>query len=164
MDVNSLHQQLFNNSEFSVYSVIDGASLPELLAKLEEYEPEHTCLFRGELPFDVAEAAPHLVKLEADSAFTKWLLERSLALPCCIYAHSTQDFLVMRQHFRSLLDAEMPDGEIVHFRYYDPRVLPVYLPTCAEEEEEVMYREFVRKYLVMNSGNNKLELFSPKKS
>lgn len=163
MDANTLHQQLFSDPQLTVYAVIDGASLPELLARLEENEPEHTCLFRGELPFDLAETAPYLVKLEANSIFSKWLIEKSISIPCCIYTHSDKGFLVMRKHFRSLIDAELPDGEVVHFRYYDPRVLLVYLPTCTEEEKEIMYGEFIHGYLLMESDNDKIELLSFKK-
>jgi hypothetical protein len=30
--------------------------------------------------------------------------------------------------------AQLPDGKIVYFRFYDPRVLRAYLTTCTDDE------------------------------
>jgi len=158
MDTDTLHPKLFNDAQFSTYAVVDGAALPELLTKLEEYKPEHTCLFRGELPFDLAEAAPYLVKLEANSTFAKWLTEQSLSFSCCIYARSEKDFITVRKHFRSLLNAELPNGETVHFRYYDPRVLNIYFPTCLDEEKQVLFRD-IKDYLIFINDTKTLVSF-----
>lgn len=145
MDSKTLHEQLFN-TEHNVYTVIDGASVPALLAKLEEYEPESTCLFRGELTFDLAEAAPYLVKLEEDNLFSEWIVQESIDTPCCVYAYSEDDFFTLRKHFRSLLKVESPEGKILHFRYYDPRVMEVYLPTCTVKDNDVIFNK-VKTYL-----------------
>ena len=97
MNIDTLHKQLFYFDN-DVYAVVDGALLPGLLAKLEEHEPKNTCLLRGELPFDLAEAAPYLVKLEKDNKFSDWLLNESVEEPCCIYAQTTviDDFIQLR--------------------------------------------------------------------
>jgi len=65
VELQKLQDQLFKTKQ-KVYSVIDGATLPALLGKLEDHKGESTCLFRGELPFDLAEAAPYLVSLKKD--------------------------------------------------------------------------------------------------
>ena len=44
------------------------------------------------------------------------------------------DLRTMRNHFRKLLTVYDPNGKPLLFRYYDPRVLRVYLPTCNAEE------------------------------
>ena len=36
----------------------------------------------------------------------------------------------MRTHFRRFLLVEAPDGDSWYFRFYDPRVLERFLPTC----------------------------------
>jgi hypothetical protein len=45
----------------------------------------------------------------------------------------------MRRHFRSFLTVYDPDGKPLLFRYYDPRVLRVYLPTCDARELETVF-------------------------
>ena len=40
----------------------------------------------------------------------------------------------LRKQFRHFLLAELPDGRMVMFRFYDPRVMRPYLPTCNRDE------------------------------
>jgi hypothetical protein len=158
MDIDILHAQLFN-SRYNVYTVIDGASAPILLGKIAEYEPKHTCLFRGELSIEMAEVAPYMVKLEADEDFTNWLLEYATESPCCIFAHTDKNFLTLRKHFRSFMRVQSPEGETLHFRYYDPRVLSVYLPSCEKEENTVLYADVINKFLVVDIEEQLLKEF-----
>lgn len=163
MDIDTLHSQLFN-SGYNVYTVIDGANAPVLLGKLAKYEPKHTCLFRGELSIEMAEVAPYMVKLEADHDFTNWLLEYATESPCCIFAQTDKDFLALRKHFRSFLRVESPEGETLHFRYYDPRVLSIYLPNCEEEENKVLYSNVVEQFFLFNTKEKEFQEFQNKTS
>jgi hypothetical protein len=45
----------------------------------------------------------------------------------------------LAQHFSGMLKAMDEEGKIFNFRYYDPRILRVYLPTCTEEEKHIFY-------------------------
>ncbi len=159
MNTTALHKQLFD-SKNDVYAVADGTLLPGLLAKLEEYEPKSTCLFRGELPFDLAEAAPYLVKLEKDNKFSDWLLNESVEEPCCIYAQTTviDDFIQLRKHFRSFLRVKSPEGKNLLFRYYDPRVMKTYLPTCTPEDNEILFNG-IESYLIFNDEDKKFKTY-----
>jgi len=52
----------------------------------------------------------------------------------------------MRRHLRRFLIVRAPDGKRLYFRYYDPRVLSVYLPTCNAAELQYIFgpvRQFV---------------------
>ena len=40
----------------------------------------------------------------------------------------------VRRHLRQFLQAQLPDGRVVLFRFYDPRVWRTYLPTCEPAE------------------------------
>jgi len=44
------------------------------------------------------------------------------------------DLRGLRHHLRTFLRVRAPDGRVLYFRYYDPRVLRVYLPTCNATE------------------------------
>ena len=41
----------------------------------------------------------------------------------------------------------LPDGRVVNFRFYDPRVFRVYLPTCNEAEAEFVFGPFESFFL-----------------
>ena len=43
---------------------------------------------------------------------------------------STQSFQDIYKHFRKFLMVKTEEGEELYFRFYDPRVLRIFLPTC----------------------------------
>ena len=122
-----------------VYAVIDGAACEELLPKLAEHAPEYCCLYAGELEPDVEEVAPYLVKLVQESPFTQWLLESIGEKPWGIFCRVDANLREMRRHFRQFLMVKGPEGENLYFRYYDPRVLGCFLPTCNPEEIQTIF-------------------------
>ena len=137
----ALSTHLFpEDGELQTYAVLDGASVPDLLDRLYGDEPpEFVCLYRGELEPDLAEVAPYLVHLKPKSPFTEWLLGNCWGNHWGIFAMSTEDIDVIRRHFRNFLFVQTPKGESVYFRYYDPRVLTVYLPTANADELDTVF-------------------------
>lgn len=130
-----LHQELFGeHAGEGVYAVLDGASNEDLLEMLAERQPEHVCLYRGELAPDLAAVAPYLVRLRPDSVFTEWVVGEGWGGHWGIFAITDADLTALRKHFRRFLMVKSPEGRRVYFRYYDPRVLRTFLPTCNAEE------------------------------
>jgi len=130
----SIHRQLFSGPDINVFAILDGASVPHLLRSLHQHRPEHVCLWRGDLAADLAEVAPHLVRLEPDADFTRWLVEEGWGEHWGIFAAAETGLREMRLHFRRFVTVYDPDDRPVYFRFYDPRVLRSYLPTCNAEE------------------------------
>lgn len=137
----ALHAQLLpEENDTQTYAILDGASIPELLDNLYGDEPpEFVCLYRGELEPDLAEVAPYLVQLEAGSPFTEWLLQNCWGKHWGIFATSAEDIETLRRHFRNFLMVRNPEGSQVYFRFYDPRVLRLFLPTCNAEDTESIF-------------------------
>lgn len=132
------HQQL--------YAVLDGASIPNLLALLSEPKVPHICLLPGELDSELAQAAPYLAQLQAQSPFTDLFLTRGLGNHWGILATAGADFRTMRMHFRKFLSVWGPDARPLYFRYYDPRVLRLYLPTCNGDELRTLFGPVIAYY------------------
>jgi len=130
---------LFAERDANVYAILDGACVSGLLDRLYQYEPEFECLYRGELAPDLAEVAPYLVRLDPKSAFTDWVLESGWGKHWSIFAVSHADLATVRTHFRRFLTVHDSNGKPMLFRYYDPRVLRVYLPTCNGKELEAFW-------------------------
>ena len=131
--IQSVSQHLFAEEGVNVFAVLEGASVDNLLEMLYQYQPEHVCLYPGDLEPDMAEVAPYLVRLDPGSEFANWVIEQGWDNHWAIFALSVADLRTMRQHFRKFL-VVFNDGQPFYFRYYDPRVLRVYLPTCNAEE------------------------------
>jgi hypothetical protein len=123
----------------SVYAVLDGARDDRIYRAVYDSRLDYECLFAGELSYEISLAAPYLVHLEARTAFTRWLIEEGWGKSFGIFAWSRADTETLRRHFRRLLQIMDEDGRRLYFRYYDPRVLRLYLPTCtADEVREVL--------------------------
>ena len=134
-----LRKLLFEKKGDRLYAVLDGASIPKLLLYLTRHRVDHVCLYRGELDPELAQTAPYLVHLPAESGFTELLLTEGLGKHWGVLVQSKADLRALRMHFRKFLKVWDPDGKPLYFRYYDPRVLRVYLPTCNAEELSVVF-------------------------
>lgn len=134
-----VHAMLFGDPRLNTFAVLDGASIPSLLEELAAQNPPHVCLFRGPLPPDVPPCAPYLVHLHRDAPFTQWLLEEGWGQHWGIFAVALASLRAMRSHFRKFLMVRDPDGKAIYFRYYDPRVMRVYLPTCTPDEAAFVF-------------------------
>jgi hypothetical protein len=137
--VESVAKFLFPDDQPNTFVILDGASVPGLPETLHRLQPEHECLFRGELEPDMREVAPYLVRLEPDSEFSDWVIEKGWGKHWGIFALSPADLRTMRQHFRSLLVVYDPEGNPRRFRYYDPRVLSAHLPACNAADLAAMF-------------------------
>lgn len=136
-----LLRQLFASADMQAYAILDGASNPALLDHLYSDEPpEFACLYRGELEPDMAECAPYLVHLKADSPFTDWITGQGWGLHWGIFAIAECDLRAMRYHLRKLNMVYEPEtNKPLLFRYYDPRVLNIFLPTCDAQQVQAFF-------------------------
>ena len=141
--VDTVSAVLFRDSDTNVYAVLDGASVPRLPQRLVEEQVENFCLFRGKLEPDMREVAPYLVRLNSGDGFTNWILSEGWGQHWGIFACGVAEIREMRRHFRSLVHVYDADGNPLIFRYYDPRVLQVYLPTCDANEDGILLTDEV---------------------
>jgi hypothetical protein len=158
----SLVKYLFSEPATNVYAVLDGASMEQLPQLLWEHEPENICLYRGDLEPDMAATAPYLVKLEYGHPFTKLVCEKGWGNHWGIFAVTPAevDIRALRQHFRKFLMVYNPDGKLIYFRYYDPRVLRSYLPTCNSQEIKIVFGP-VGSYITEDEDPSTLLRLSP---
>ncbi len=138
---------VFGAEDAPVFTVLDGASVPKLVKSLYEHKPEHCCLYPGELKPDMAAVAPYLVRLEAGKEFTELVLREGWGAHWGMFLVSGSDLRTLRDHFREFHKVELPDQRTVIFRYYDPRVLRIFLPVCNEAELALFFGP-VRSFIV----------------
>lgn len=138
-DRDALREKLYREEGGGIFVVLDGASVNGLRQKLADEQPPHECLYAGELEPDMQEVAPYLVKLDPDTPFTDWVLDRGWGKHWGIFAETNAELPVLRRHFRGFLKVHDPNGKPMLFRYYDPRVLRTYLPTCNPEELKTLF-------------------------
>src|SRR3712207_9549205 len=103
--------EVFSGEAEHVYAVLDGASVPGLVPRLYDEQPEFVCLYRGELAPDMAEVAPYLVRLDPDAPFTQWVVEEGWGKHWGVFAASDAGLRELRQHLRTFLVVYTQDGK-----------------------------------------------------
>lgn len=118
----------------SLYGVVDGAQDLELAYEAKcLYGQEIRSLFEGPPAAALAEVAPYAVLIDPDSSYlTNWA--DRWGTNAGILLTTTAGFDELQAHLRKIFIAEDESGQEYFFRYYDPRVLRVYLPTCVDSE------------------------------
>lgn len=141
-----------------VYAIVDGARDPCILPTLHSSGLEYTCLFAGTLSSELQAAAPYLVHLPPRGAFTRRLLElgwgQSWNVLSVVPPHVDQRQL--SRHLRTLLRARDETGKVLMFRFYDPRVLRVYLPTCTPAEAAQVFGPIAKLACESNAADSLL--------
>jgi len=138
MTKEQLQKALFKKGT-RVFAVLDGAATPNLATQIHRLGVPNYSLFRGDLTPDIAEVGPYLVDLVPEQPFTEWVLSKHFGKNRCIFAHSPHSLKEMRRHFRSIFKVYNEDGNPMIFRFYDPRVLRKYLPTCNAGELKAFF-------------------------
>ena len=92
------------------------------------------CLYRTEALSKLSRASPWLLPVEhAEKLMAAWRRD-GLGQSWGLFVRSSDEQARLRQRLRTFNQAKLPDGRIVVFRWWDPRVFRVYLPTCNAEE------------------------------
>ena len=128
-------------TDAQVYAVLDGASDGRIEPAIQSTGLEHACLFAGPLSPALQSASPWLVHLAPTAALTLDIFRqgwgRHWGIILIVAPHVTLQAL--RRHLRTLLRVADADGRALLFRFYDPRVLRIYLPTCTPAEGRQLF-------------------------
>ncbi len=122
--------RMWFESGVPMYALLDGASIPDLPDYLRRSGLAHVCLYRGALAPDLARAAPYLVRFAAHEVLARDYAVRGWGEHWGVFFSATASLRELRRHCRRFLMILGPQGKPMYFRYYDPRVLPVFLATC----------------------------------
>ncbi len=141
-----------------LYALLDAANEPSVLKVLFESKEEYKTLFEGAAGAQLTHFAPYLVRLPKESPLLETLVQKGWGKNWGVYLTSPQQLPDLRGHFRQFLMVKMPDGKQVYFRFYDPRVLRVFLPTCTPEETTQFFGP-IQNYLVEDENPKKLFRF-----
>ena len=158
----SVANNLFSEEGMNVFAILDGASIPDLQETLHQHQPEFVCLYRGEIEPDLASVAHYLVQVRPQTAWADWLIRQGWGEHWGVFALSQGSLVAMRKHFRTFLTVHDSDGKPLLFRYYDPRVLRLYLPTCNPEELQTIFGPVTSYILEAEDPNTLLRFYFTK--
>jgi hypothetical protein len=137
--VRDILQQLWpDGDDGRTFAVLDGARDPRVHPAVERSELAHLCLYTGVLDLALARVAPYLVELHREAPLTRGLAEH-WGDAWGIFLRSSAGLTALHRHFRRFLRVRDERGRTLIFRYYDPRVLRAYLPTCTDAELDYVF-------------------------
>ena len=154
MDQTLVRKTLLNGYT-QLYGVLDGVMVPDLPNRLYKGQVPNYCLLTGDLPADMVYAAPYLVYLSPDSKFADWVFQEAFGKHWGIFVQSPRSMIEMRRHFRALMQTFDERGNPMKFRFYDPRVLSRFLPTCNGGELRALFGE-VQAFYVESEKDDEL--------
>ncbi len=117
-----------------LYAVLDGARDRAIRGWLVSTRAPSWCLYAGALTEPLLDAAPHLLRLGRGHPYVDVLFERGFGNAWGVLLACSGPARALRRHLRTFLRVRTEDGRYMAFRWYDPRVLRLYLPTCTPGE------------------------------
>lgn len=126
--------QVLTSSATPLLAILDAARDARILPVLRHYNEQCQSLYELQSAQALAAVAPYLVSLPPQSPLLHFLTQQTWGLAWGVYLNSTLPFEEVRKHLRRFLVVRTEQGEELLFRFYDPRVLRVYLPTCSAQE------------------------------
>jgi hypothetical protein len=122
----------------AVYAVLDAARNSDIAVKPYEFQANWVSLYKGEPEEAMFDVAPYLVYLgkrqDENKNLVQWINDDLWGDSCGVFVLSDAGLETLFDHFQSFLLVTDESGKPYYFRFYDPRVLRVYLPTCNGEE------------------------------
>ena len=119
---------------------------------------ERACLFKGKIDPQLANVAPWLVRIdEQEALMSTWQLH-GRGQSWGLMALSQLSLDPLQRFFRRFLQAMLPDGMVVTFRFYDPRVFNTFI-CAAEQAEREPWFEGVEQYAVEAEGGEGLHQY-----
>ena len=140
-----------------IWALVDAAQDQRVYWSITDSYLNHSCLFAGPLPKEIAMVAPYLVQLEPGDKFTKFL-SNEWGKGACVYLECDESMRVLRHHLRKFLTVQDRSGRRLLFRYYDPYVLRAFLPPCNTDELKAIFGP-VRSYWAESDDPNTMLQF-----
>ncbi len=127
----------------NLYGIVDSAKNEEVFRYLITGDIKYKSLFEDTMDVQSYGVSGFLVECKKESPLFKWMTTEAWGDSCSIFFTSEESFDELFSHFQKFNRVFLEDDDVVLFRYYDPRVLRTYLPTCTRDEIDTFFGEVV---------------------
>jgi hypothetical protein len=125
-----------------LYAVLDAAREERILTLLRASVEESRSLYEGLEGEELEEVAPYLVALPRGSRLLDRLVDEGWGRRWGIYLTCRRPFREVRQQLRrQLLISRKETGEVLYFRFYDPRTLQGALRVANPRQRQSLFGE-----------------------
>ena len=120
--------------QFINYILLDAARMESNMDTAQKLNSSFDSLYRGGSEESLSGVAPYLFSFKHDTLFTSWFIEKGWGDSWGLMVKTSLPMQEVHKHFRKFLLVKTEDGEELYFRFYDPRVLRIFLPTCDRDQ------------------------------
>ncbi|WP_437552310.1 DUF4123 domain-containing protein [Sorangium sp. So ce367] len=124
-----------------LFAVVDAARDPRIRLLLGEAGEQSASLYTGFQGEILADVGPTLVRLPHGSRLLDALVDGGWGDCWGVFLTSDRPFSDVRKHLHRFLLVESRTGKQQYFRFYDPRVLRGFLPTCGPRKLEALFEQ-----------------------
>ncbi|HEY3897614.1 MAG TPA: DUF4123 domain-containing protein [Chthoniobacter sp.] len=137
-----------HGSPREVFAVLDGARARKLPGFLVAEDVEFACLLQNVSEPVAMTRAPYVTRVPGDSNLWRWLVEEGWGQSWGIFALAQPgaDLDTVVRDLRENLHARLPDGRVVFFRFFDPRVWRPFFPTCDTRQADSLFGRAIRAF------------------
>jgi Domain of unknown function (DUF4123)/Inner membrane component of T3SS, cytoplasmic domain len=123
-----------------LYALVDGARERRILELLRESVEEARSLYDGVEGEALAHVAPYLVRIREGSRLLEALVREGWGKRWGVWLTSRMALNEVRRQLRRFLMVELEARRgRVYFRFYDPRTLTVFVPTCTPRQADEFF-------------------------
>lgn len=139
-------------TQHSIYLLVDSSAHEQLPRALFERAQDLAYqVLPAEWDVSALPELPFLVALDGDSpqsdVLFDWFLDQGVRANAFMVMASPFDLLTVTDHWRHLLHAQLPDGEILHFRLFDVRIARRFLEASSTRDQEKLLGPVSRLWL-----------------
>ena len=125
-----------------LFAVVDASRGDRPLRLLREAVDDHQSLYQGVKGEALDRCAPYLVALRPDSGLLERLVREGWGARWGIFLACARPFKDVRRHLRRFLTVEDDvTAKKYYFRFYDPRTLRTFLPSCTPRQRADFFGE-----------------------
>ncbi len=146
-----------------LYGIVDSARNDEVFRYLVTGDVKYKSLFEDTMDVQSYGVSGFLVECKKESPLFRWLTTEAWGDNCVIFFISKASFEGLFSHFQKFNRVYLEGDDVVLFRFYDPRVLRTYLPTCNQNEIETFFGE-VKSFFAESDQPEVLNVFKHNKA
>jgi len=142
-----------------LYGVVDAARCVDLAYEAKiRFGKEIRSLFLPEVQTQLWDVSPYMVQIDPDGDYLRsWAQRWGTSAGVLLTSEADEDAL--HAHLRKIFVVEDEEKQEYFFRFYDPRVLRTFLPTCSAQQLEELFGP-IAQFAVESQPGNALSRFT----
>jgi len=140
-------QNSAENPERRIFGLLDAARSDTIYPYLRDQVPTAQSLFQGSRARKLALVAPYLIALTPNQALSQWFFQNGWGRQWGILCESTAAENLLLRHFKKIIAVYSDEGKPLYFRFYDPRVLKIYLKTATADDLKKLFGPITAFYV-----------------